>query len=141
MPYTESSRCCITFPQAPSLYARLLQPEDIIADYRQTNLQTQLRFLLHLSDVRIGLSSYFSLIDIHKSSPNPLHAPKLGLCLDKCVKDDKKALLAPQVYKAEAYPWITAALAAIPEQAATDADKQNLLKAAQDLASGIDNRW
>lgn len=46
-----------------------------------------------------------------------------------------------QVYKGEAYPWFAAALAAIPSQAATDADKQSLLKSAQDLAGGIDNRW
>lgn len=46
-----------------------------------------------------------------------------------------------QAYKGEAYPWIAAALAVIPSQAATDADKQSLLKSAQDLASGTDNRW
>lgn len=51
------------------------------------------------------------------------------------------ALLAPQVYKAEAYPWLTSALAAIPSHAATEDDKQSLLKAAQQLASGQDNRW
>lgn len=45
------------------------------------------------------------------------------------------------VYRGEAYPWIVAALAAIPNQAATDADKHSFLKSAQDLASGIDNRW
>ena len=46
-----------------------------------------------------------------------------------------------QAYKAEAYPWLAAALAAIPEQSATEADKQSVIAAAHSLASGVDNRW
>ncbi len=46
-----------------------------------------------------------------------------------------------QAYKAAAYPWLTSALAAIPEQAATQADKQSVITAAQSLAAGVDNRW
>ena len=46
-----------------------------------------------------------------------------------------------QEYKGEAYPWLEAALGAIPEQAATTADKQSVMKAAQSLAAGVDNRW
>lgn len=49
--------------------------------------------------------------------------------------------LVVQVYRGKAYPWFATALAAIPNQAAMDADKQSFLKSAQDLASGIDNRW
>ena len=46
-----------------------------------------------------------------------------------------------QAYKAAAYPWLTSALASIPEQAATQADKQSVITAAQSLAAGVDNRW
>jgi len=46
-----------------------------------------------------------------------------------------------QAYKTAAYPWLQSALAAIPDQSATEADKQSVIAAAQSLASGVDNRW
>ena len=80
------------------------------------------------------------------ASPHFLHAsfPGSATTLAKLffpLNHRVKQHVGLQVYKGEAYPWIAAALAAIPSQAATDADKQSFLKSAQDLASGIDNRW
>lgn len=63
--------------------------------------------------------------------------------LPKSRVDDIAAVLYDMIhaYKAAAYPWLTSALAAIPEQAATQADKQNVITAAHSLAAGVDNRW
>lgn len=83
---------------------------------------------------KIGVPELFERVELEQTGfalqKQTNHMPKPNAST-KCL----------QAYKAAAYPWLTSALAAIPEQAATQADKQSVITAAQSLAAGVDNRW